>query len=202
MTHHDYWHIHSHPQNVTVTRNESQFTIMKRGKLKVIAWVVAVVFAFTAVAGWLALRWIRNGPPKEAMRDIKAAIAARHAPKQVERYLEERYGSMTNAANREAAFLDFFNVDHIKALDFLVKHMPPERRQSNIDAMADWVSQYRTTMTDQEKEDLRTQLTSPEGVSKIRQATSQYLQQDVHYRAANAVVIAELMTTLTTLQNQ
>lgn len=173
---------------------------MKKSRLKIIGWICATVFVVIVAAGVVVLERLRNYPPKEAMLDIKAGLAARHAPKQLERFLEVRYGSMTNAANREKAFMDFFNVDHIKGLNFLVNHMPPERRNANITAMAEWISNYRETMTPEERSYLGAQLNSPEGVVKVRQATSQYLQQDVRYRAANAMVISELLTTLTSLK--
>jgi hypothetical protein len=168
---------------------------MKRFKYIGIALLILTLICGGA---WLTLR--HKLPPKEVMKDVKAAIAARHAPDPLQRYLENRYGPMSNPTNREAAFLGFFDVEHIKGLNFIVTHMPPERRGSNVTAMAQWIVNYRETMTDQEKRDLRKTLTSPEGVAAIRQATAQYLKQDVHYRAANAVVISELMTTLTTLQ--
>jgi len=173
----------------------------QRSRLKIIGWICATGLVLFVVAGLVVLNRLRNYPPREAMLDIKAGLAARHAPKQVERFLEVRYGSMTNAENREKAFLDFFNVDHVKGLNFLVSHMPAERRSANITAMAEWVANYRESMTPEEKSYLGAQLNSPEGVAKVRQATSQYLQQDIHYRAANAMVISELLTTLATLKN-
>ncbi len=173
----------------------------RKSRLKIFGWICAMGFVVFVVAGLVVLNRLHNYPPKEAMLDIKAGLAVRHGPRQVERFLEARYGSMTNAANREKAFLDFFNVDHIKGLNFLVSHMPAERRGSNITAMAEWVANYRETMTAEEKMYLGEQLNSPEGVAQVRKATSQYLQQDVRYRAANAMVISELLTTLTTLKN-
>lgn len=172
----------------------------KKRWLRIVGWVCAAVFVVVVAAGLVVLKRLRDYPPKEAMLDIKAGLAARHAPKQVERFLEVRYGSMTNAANREKAFMDFFNVDHIKGLNFLVNHMPPEKRNANITAMGEWVANYRETMTPEERSYLSAQLNSPEGVAQVRKATSQYLQQDVRYRAANAMVISELLTTLTSLK--
>lgn len=160
--------------------------------------IALLIVVIAAGVGWSQLR--RHLPPREVMKDVRAAIAARHAPDPLKRYLEERYGPMNIASNRENAFLGFFDVEHIKGLNFIVAHMPPERRASNVTAMAAWIVNYRETMTDQEKQDLRQTLNSPEGIGTIRQATAQYLKQDVHYRAANAVVITELMTTITALQ--
>lgn len=174
--------------------------LIKHSRLKIFGWIcVAGLVAIVAV-GFLGIRRLRNYPTREIMLDVKAGLAARHATNQLERYLEVRYGSMTNAASREKAFLDFFNVDHVKGLNFLVQRMPAERRSANISAMAEWVANYRETMTPEEKTFLQAQLNSPEGVLRVRQATSQYLRQDIHYRAANAAVISELLTTIATLK--
>jgi hypothetical protein len=162
-----------------------------------------IALALLILAAALGIAWSQfrhKLPPRAVMKDVKAAIAARHAPNPFQRYMEERYGSMNNATNRENAFLGFFDTDHIKGLNFIVTHMPPERRGSNVAAMATWIVNYRETMTDQEKRDLRQSLTSPEGEAAIRRATAQYLNQDINYRAANAAVITELLTTLTAIQ--
>ena len=118
----------------------------------------------------------------------------------MERFLELRYGPLTDPANRQRAFLDFFNVGHIKGLNILGSRMPSDRRQSNITAMAQWVANYRATMTSEEKAALGSYVTSPVGRATLQQATAQYLQQDVRYRAGSAPVIQELMTTLATVQ--
>lgn len=199
---HDLWHITSGRKNVTmgaeIMAEDKQNK--KWSKLNILGWICATGIVLLVAAGLVVMHRLRNYPPKEAMLDIKAGLAARHAPKQLERFLEVRYGSMTNAANREKAFMDFFNVDHVKGLNFLVSHMPAERRAPNITAMAEWVANFRENMTPEERSYLSAQLNSPEGVAKVRQATSQYLQQDVRYRAANAMVISELLTTLTSLK--
>jgi len=164
--------------------------------LKYVGIFLAVVVVSGSVAWWYFSRQI----PHDVMLDVKAAMAARNTRNPLHSYLEARYGSLTNPANREKAFLGFFDVDHIKGMHFLASHMPPERRLANAKAMAKWIADYRETMTDTEKQDLREILSSPEGVASIRKATSQYLKQDVRYRAANADAITELMTTLSTIQ--
>ena len=172
----------------------------KPSRFRILKWFCAAFFALLLVSGALAYKWFHSHVPKEAMLDVRAALAARHSARPVDSYLEARYGSMKDPANREKVLLDFFNVDHIKGINFLVSRIPAERRNSNITDMAEWISNYRQSMTPDEKTDLRAALCSTQGVVVVRQATSQYLQQDVHYRAANAIVISELMTTLTSLQ--
>jgi hypothetical protein len=52
------------------------------------------------------------------MKDVRAGIAARHIADpdaRLAKYLEGRYGSMGDPANRRKVFLDFFDVEHIKA---------------------------------------------------------------------------------------
>jgi len=171
----------------------------KCSRLRILKFICVAGLAIIVIFGFLGIKRLKNYSAREIMLDVKAGLAARHATNQVDRYLEARYGSMTNAANREKAFLDFFNVDHIKELDLLAHRMSPEQRSTNISAMAEWIARYRETMTPEEKVYLRAQLNSPEGMVRFRQAISQYVQQDVHYRAANAIAISEFLTTLSSL---
>lgn len=142
----------------------------------------------------------RQYTPVEAIKDLRAAAAVRNAPRPVERFLELRYGPLTEPANRQQAFLDFFNVGHIQGLQIITSHMADTQRQSNVAAMAQWIAEYRRTMSPAEKESLSTHLRSDAGRRTLQQATAQYLSQDVRYRAATAPVIEELMTTLATIQ--
>ncbi|MCF7668472.1 MAG: hypothetical protein K9N48_01700 [Verrucomicrobia bacterium] len=139
--------------------------------------------------------------PVNAVKDIKAAIAAREASEPVERFLESRYGSLSDPKNRRDAFLDFFNVDHIKGLRMISKHIPNSKRQKYVNAMAEWIAEYRTTMSSEEKAALRNRLNEPDSRIIFQQAASRYLQQDIRYRAATAPVITELMITLNEVQN-
>ena len=148
-------------------------------------------------------RTFRHYAPKEVMKDVRAGLAARHIHDPQERihvFLQARYGPLTEPANRERAFLDFFDVDHIKGLNFIVNHSPPEQKKANTQAMADWIAQYRKSMSPQEKSDLQARLDSAEGRAMLRRATAQYQSQDVYYRGNQQPVIAELMATLTALR--
>jgi len=168
---------------------------MKR-RTKVILWVGAAGFAFLTLGATLWVRHFKRYTPVEVMMDVRAGIAARNAPKPVERFLELRYGPLTEPANRQKAFLDFFNVGHIQGMHLLVQRMPESRRQESINAMAQWIADYRRTMTPEERVMLGHYIRSGEGRTAIQQATAQYLSHDVRYRGATASVIAELMTTL------
>lgn len=114
--------------------------------------------------------------------------------------MELRYGPMSNPANRQRAFLDFFNIGHIKGLSFLVAHIEPERRQEHIDAMAEWVVNYRTTLTPEETTALGAYLRSAAGRATIHEAAAEYIREDVHFRAATAGVVRELLTTVAGVQ--
>ncbi len=156
------------------------------------------------VAGALLLvRTFRHYPPKEIMKDVRAGLAARNVrePKaRIETFLEARYGPLTNAANRERAFLGFFDVDHINGLRFIVSHTPGDQKQANTQAMAEWIAQYRATMQPEERADLQRHLNSEAGRAMLQRATAQYQSQDVYFRAAQKQVITELMTTLAALR--
>lgn len=160
----------------------------------------AAAIALIAAGATFWTRQFHSYTPIEALEDLQAAAQVKNAPQPVERFLELRYGPLTDPANRQRAFLDFFNIGHIKGLNILVSRMPSDRRQSNIAAMAQWVADYRATMTPGEKAALGAYVNSPVGRATLQQATAQYLQQDVRYRATTASVIQELMTTLATVQ--
>ena len=160
--------------------------------------MIAVPLVVLATALWV--HHFKRYTPAEVFLDLRAGIAAKDAPKPVERFLELRYGPLTDPANRRNAFLDFFNVGHIQGLHLLVERMPESRRAESIQGMAQWIANYRRTMTPAEKHALGSYLRSGEGCMAVRQATAQYLSHDVRYRDATASVIAELMATLAAVQ--
>jgi len=171
-----------------------------RIRTRKVLWVGAVGTLIVALGVTFWIRTFHRYTPLEVVQDIRAGLAARHAPQPVERFLELRYGPLTEPANRQKAFLDFFNVGHIEGLHIIVTHMQNGERQTNIAAMARWVAEYRRTMSAKEKQALNARLSTAEGRRMLRQATAQYLRQDVHYRAATAGVITELMTTVVAVQ--
>jgi hypothetical protein len=167
---------------------------------KKLLWACAIMIVLGALA---VTFWVRQFPrytPVEAVLDLQAAARVGPAPRPVERFLELRYGPMSNPANRQKAFLDFFNIGHIKGLDMLVSRMDPAHRQPNISAMAEWVANYRATLTPREKAALGAYLRSDVGHATLQQAAAQYLRQDVHFRASTGPVVRELMTTVATVQ--
>ncbi len=176
---------------------------MKRRLAKALLWSGLVVLILAGVATALWLHTFRHYLPKELMKDIHAGLAARHlqTPEaRVETFLEARYGPLTEATNRQQAFLDFFNVDHIKGLNFIVDHTPPEQKQANTEAMAQWIANYRTAMSPEERAALKARLSSEAGQALLRQATAQFQSQDVYYRGAQKTVVRELMMTLADLR--
>ena len=159
--------------------------------------------ALLAVAVFLWVRVFHHGPPPGLMKDLRAGFAARNLKDPDERllkYLDGRYGPMSDSANRERVFLDFFDVEHIKAMQFLVKHSPAEHRQANVDAMAKWVATYRASLTADERAALHARLESSDSQAMLRRATAQYNAQDVAYRGSTAPVISELLRTIHDLQ--
>ncbi len=168
-------------------------------------WQINAVFLVVlVVAGAYVVHRIRHLPP-ELMQDIRAGIAARdiHDPdKRFEKFLEGRYGPQTDPANREKAFLGFFDQDHIRAMQLLVKHSPANQRQANINASANWVEKYRENLTPGQRAELSARLFSPQGNQMLKQATALYNTQDVYYRDQTTPVISQLLKTISSLQPQ
>ena len=172
---------------------------MKNRKLKIILQVAGVLVAIVILAGLAGIYYVHKHIPKEIIPDIRAAISARGVADpdaRYKKYLESRYGSMDDPANREHAFKDFFNRDHITAMQLIVKHSPPDQRKANIRASADWLSNYRQNMTPQEKTDLANYFQSDEGRQALQGANAQFMNQDAEYRSSTTLVINQLMTIL------
>lgn len=137
--------------------------------------------------------------PAGVMQDLRAGLAARHLEDpdaRLRKYLDGRYGPMTDPANRERMFVDFFNPERIDALHWLVNHGPEQERQANVDAMARWLADYRASLTSAECARLNARFQTPEGRAVLARATARYNAQDVHYRGLTAPVISELLQTL------
>jgi hypothetical protein len=150
-----------------------------------------------------ATLWIWQSPqytPAAAVLDLRAAAMTRGSRRPVERFLELRYGPLTEPANRQKAFLDFFDLGHMEGMRLIVGHMQGDQKQTNIAATAQWIANYRRTLSPAEIQALRTHLNSDAGRAQLKQATAQYLSRDVTYRSATAPVIVELMTTLAAIQ--
>ena len=180
-------------------RDHSRSMKTKR-RTKIILWAASGAMLVLALGVALWMRRFHRYTPMEVVQDIQAGLAARHAPEPVERFLELRYGALTEPANRQKAFLDFFNVGHIEGLQIITSHMRDGERQTNVAAMARWVAEYRRTMSPEEKQEIKARLSTEDGRRMLQQAAAQYLKQDVHYRAATARVITELMTTVSSVQ--
>lgn len=154
-----------------------------------------------AVAFWLRVAYF--GRPVGLMRDIRAGLAARpirDPDQRLVKYLQGRYGDLSDPAVRQEVFADFFDPERIKALQMLVKHAPDDQRQANIDAMARWLAAHRASMSAGERAALNARFQTPEGRRMLGRATAQYNAQDVHYRGYTAPVISELLRTLSEVE--
>ena len=175
--------------------------IKKRTTIILLASGVAVVVLITAGSVFWA-RTFGHYPPREVFKDIRAGLAAKNVPQPKERvevFLTARYGSLTDPANRQRAFLDFFNVDHTKGLDFISGRTPPSQRAADTQAMAEWIAHFRKTMSKEERAALRTRMNSEAGRKMLQQSTAYYMAQEESVRKAQKPVMTELTTTLTSL---
>ncbi len=163
-------------------------------------WASAIVALLLAMATVWWVRRFQSYTPIEVAQDLRAAMQVKDHPRPVERFLELRYGPLDLPTNRHRAFMDFFNPGHVEGLQILTSRLPAERRRADIQAMAQWLAQYRQQLLPEEKQMLAAYFRTEEGRRAIEAATAKYLSQDVYYRAETAPVIRELMTTLTYLQ--
>lgn len=162
----------------------------------------AVGVVLIAASSILWVRTFYHYSPLEVLKDVRAGLAAKdiQQPKaRVEAFLTSRYGPLTDPANRQRAFLDLFDVDHTKALDFIASHSPADQKQADTQAMAEWVAQYRKTMSKEERAALRARINSEAGKSMLRRSTAHYMAQEESVRKAQKPVMTELTTTLTSL---
>jgi hypothetical protein len=174
-----------------------------KAKTKKILWWAAAVLVVLLVAGAVYVARVVRRLPPDLMADVRAGVAARHITDpdaRLAKYLENRYGSMDDPAHRRDVFTNFFNPEHIKSMQILVKHSPPAQRKANIQSMAKWIHNYRESMTPQERADLAAHLQHGGGQALLAQATAQYNSQDVAYRGLTAPVISELLNTIASLQ--
>jgi len=164
-----------------------------------------IVLVGAALIGAGRVLWVRrfhHYSPWEVLKDVRAGLAARSVPQpraRVEAFLATRYGPLTDPANRQHAFLDFFNVDHLQGLDFITGHTPPAQQQADTQAMAEWIAHYRETMSREERAALLACVNSESGRAMLARSTAHYLAQDEAARNAQKSVMMELTATLAAL---
>ena len=175
---------------------------MKKRTTIIIVVASAVGVALIAAGSVLWTRTFHHYSPRELLKDVRAGLAARdiQPPRaRVEAFLTARYGPLTDPANRQRAFLDLFNVDHTKALDFIAGRSPASQKQADTQAMAEWIAQHRKTMSKEERAALRTFINSESGKSILQRSTAHYMAQEESVRNAQNPVMMELTATLTSL---
>jgi hypothetical protein len=169
-----------------------------RGRRWLWIGLTLLVVAAAATGGWI---WrFRTYTPAAVARDLKAAFQSRNASQPAVHFLELRYGPLSEPENRQKAFVNFFNVDHMEGLYRITAKMQGAQKTTNIAATAQWIADYRNNMTPEEKQSLGDYLRSPTGREALARATVEYLKRDVEYRSATAPVIAELMATIAHVQ--
>ncbi len=176
---------------------------MKQRRTRIFWRISLITVALAAVAIVFWVRSFHHYLPQRLLRDIRAGLVARDLPDpdaRVNAFLSARYGPLTEPRNRQQAFLDFFDIDHIRGLHFIVSHTPLTQKVANTRAMAQWIANYRTALTPEERVALQTRLNSQSGQAMLRRATAEFQTQDVYYRGEQKAVVQELMVTLADLR--
>ena len=167
--------------------------------------LLATGLGVLALVGAGSVVWTRtfgHYSPWEVFKDVRAGLAAKNIPQpkeRVETFLTVRYGPLTEPANRQRAFLDLFNVEHTRALDFISGHSPSSQKEADTQAMADWIAHYRKTMSKEERAALRACINSEAGRNMLKRSTADYMAHEESIRKAQKPVMTELTTTLTSL---
>jgi hypothetical protein len=174
-------------------------------KKKKLAWACAIGVLLLALAVVLWQRRFHSYTPLDAVYDLRAAVqVARENPADpVLRFLELRYGAMTDPANRVRAFQDMFNIGHIEGL-YLLWHngKDTERIQTTIaETTSQTFAKWRSVMSPEERQTLAAYFHSPAGRAQVQQATAFYMGKDVRFRSDSAPVIKALLTTIGDTQN-
>jgi hypothetical protein len=175
--------------------------IKKRTTIILLATVLGMVVLLGA-GGLLWSRTFGHYSPREVFKDIRAGLAAKNIPQpkaRVETFLAARYGPLTDPANRQRAFLDLFNVEHAKGLDFITRHTSASQKAADTQAMADWIAHYRKAMSKEERAALRACVNSESGRTMLQRSTAYYMAQDESVRKAQKPVMTELTTTVASL---
>lgn len=173
---------------------------MTRKKRVILSALAAVLVIGGSTAGWV---WKSRGPMLRAVaEDLKAGARSRNAEKPFEKFIELRYGPMTDPDNRRKAFVGFFDPVRTEGMYRLVGFMSDEERRANIAASAEWIARYRESMSPDEKQAMAAWLNAPGTQATLQKASSQYRSRDIRYRAATETVISELMTTLSMVRRE
>lgn len=181
---------------------QSNQTVTKRtARTRIWIWAGGIGVTIVALCAVLWVRRFHDYTPVEAVKDLKAGFAARHAPIPARKFLELRYGPQSEAANRNAAFLDLFNSGHIEGLYLIVGNRSDHHTRKGIEQVAQILRDHRRDMTADEKKTLADYFNSESGKAQVQAATASYQSKDARFRAVAAPVIQELMTTLAALQS-
>jgi hypothetical protein len=166
-------------------------------KIKRLAWLGGGGLVLL-LAGFLIWKYhFHSYTPMDALLDLRAAAHLRHSPDPVGQFLERRYGPQTDPANREKAFVDFFNAGHIEGLYLIVGNRSDAQTKTLVAKVAQTIMDYRQMMSPAEKADLGTYFRSDAGRAQVHQAKSAFESKDVRFRSVTTPVIHEILTTLT-----
>ena len=129
-----------------------------------------------------------QGTPRARLTDRGiVAVDVSDGPQPVERFLEPRYGLLTDPASPQKAFVDFSNIGHTKEMHDIASRMESEKGQAATMAVAQWIADYRATMTLDEKAALGAYVRSDAARAIVHQTSGHHLlQHDVRLRASAA----------------
>jgi hypothetical protein len=168
----------------------------KAFKMKWLAWLGGGGLVLL-LAGFLIWKHhFHDYTPLDALLDLRAAAHLGHSPDPVGEFLERRYGPQTDPANREKAFVDFFNAGHIEGLYLIVGNRSDPQTKKLVAKVAQTITDYRALMTPDEKADLGAYFRSDAGRAQVHEAKATFQSKDVRFRSVTTPVIKEILGTL------
>ena len=173
--------------------------LFKMKKKIILGTVLAVViFAALSLGIHLGRRGIRSiiVNKRTVMEMGRRAGFDMDNPDNFGRQVQKKYEELTPGQCRKV----FHAILNIKEMPKPLKVLPPDLRVEAIDKTAQWLGKYRQGMTEEEREELRGKIRSPEGQEMVHRAKYGYFDGfSAQDRAEIAPIVDEILKILSEL---
>lgn len=170
---------------------------MKMKKKSIISGIIVVI----VISVFLIIRFVSRNKgiiitQKTVMKMGRRAGFDMDDPVNFGRQVEGKYDKLTLEQSRKV----FHAILSVKEIPRFLKVLPPDLREEAIGRTAEWLGRYREGMTEEEKENLRENIKSPEGQKAVRKAQYSYFDgYSAEERAEIVPVVDEVLKILSEL---